>query len=825
MWKWTVPLALMVSTVIIWPALGAPFPESDEPLPAGAVARFGSTKLRTTATDFALSVDGKILHTVAGGHTIGRWDTKTGRLLSEAHVKTPFGTTCWFSPDRQLIAAFDTEGVGLYNAETGERLRTVARNDPSGMLAAAFSPDGLHLATSEYESNGNGQGVGRVWLYPVSEGKPKLMGEFHSYINVLAFSPDGKHLYAAVDNHSLRCIDTATAKELWKNDHWARNLAVSPDGKMLASDTYQDGPLRLWNAATGEAIATLDSGKRSWPRALAFGPDGKTVGFGTNDAVQIWDVASKKLLHLFAGAGPDLAFAPDGGSVFTVGPLIERWDMRTGKSLYPETRSAGHIGPVNAVAFAPDGRSLASTGSDGTLRVWNRAKGKHKVHKVRLGAGCPLAYAPDGQLLTLGAGLGTLALRDADSGKAVREFAIPQKAQLTSDVFVARLSDNDKILLTIGHLEMPISGRFNFEQRELLIGWDFATGKTVFEKSIPSLSWTAAFSPSGRFLAREGHAELLDVGTGRSRPLAAKSPPPFRTCLFSPDGRWLATLEPSDGDRWHVPQAVLVYEVLTGRLLTRLKPAACHSMAFSPDGRLLVANDTDALDVWQVSTGQKLLSVPAKGRLTNWAGSQFANCLAFAPDGQSVATGHGDGTVLVWDMAPAWKAVTAPKGVVDQEACWKELANPDPKVAWAAVERLAPDPTAALELLNEQLKPVTLDAKWVAERIAELSSDDFKTREKATAELKKVADVARPLLVEARGVVPSAEGQRRLDEVLEYAPAVPPNDTIRSLRALAILERINTKEAVDVLKTLAGGAENAELTREARATVQRLQRR
>ena len=301
--KWNALLALLAAVVGSAPGLsGEGEPKPDDPLPPDATARFGTARLRTTATVFALSADGKIVHTLAGGRTLGRRDTETGRLLGEVRMNAPTRAVCWFSPDRRSVAAVDPKGVGLYSAETGERLRTVGPNDPAEMLVVAFSPDGLNLATSEYETQGGGLGVGRVKLYPVAGGKSKLLGEFPSYVNGLAFSPDGKRLYAAVDNHSLRCLDTATAKELWKNDHWARHLAVSPDGKMLASDTYQDGPLRIWNAATGEAVATLDAGKRSWPRAVAFSPDGKIVGIGMNDSVQIWDIASKKLLHRVAGS-------------------------------------------------------------------------------------------------------------------------------------------------------------------------------------------------------------------------------------------------------------------------------------------------------------------------------------------------------------------------------------------------------------------------------------------------------------------------------------------------------------------------------------------
>ena len=130
-----------------------------------------------------------------------------------------------------------------------------------------------------------------------------------------------------------------------------------------------------------------------------------------------------------------------------------------------------------------------------------------------------------------------------------------------------------------------------------------------------------------------------------------------------------------------------------------------------------------------------------------------------------------------------------------------------------------------MKLLGNRLKPVTVEARWAADRISELSSNDFKTREAATADLERVAGAAKPLLVEARRTATSAEAQQRLDGVLESAPPVPSDDAVRGLRALAVLERIGAQAAVGALKALAEGAPDVELTREAEATRGRLRTR
>ena len=97
-----------------------------------------------------------------------------------------------------------------------------------------------------------------------------------------------------------------------------------------------------------------------------------------------------------------------------------------------------------------------------------------------------------------------------------------------------------------------------------------------------------------------------------------------------------------------------------------------------------------------------------------------------------------------------------------------------------------------------------------------LIQQGLQTRESATLELKRFVAAARPLLVEARKTSTSAEVQQWLGEMLDYSPHAPPADAVPGLRALAVLERIGTNEAKDALKVLAGGAQDAELSQEAK---------
>jgi WD40 repeat protein len=815
----------VVASLLFALAARAPAADAPAPLPPGALARLGTTRLRTTGSALALTPDGRTLLTVAGARTVGRRDPDTGRLLGEVYLPAPAGERCWFTPDAHSIAVPDEKGIGLYDVRSGKRKETIAVDDSSKVTVAAFSPDGRTLATAEYDTSGD-KSIGRVRIWPVGGEKPKHVADLPRNVNGLTFSPDGKRLFAAVDNHSLRCWDVTTARQLWRNDHWARHIVPSPDGKLLASDTFEEGPVRLWNAKTGKEVATLDPGGKNWPLQIAFSPDGKTLAHGTNRGVFLWDVGTRKQLHHLQRAGGWLAFAADGRSLFTLGELLGRWDVGTGRPLYPDARAGGHVGQVTAVAFAPGGRSLATSGIDGTVRVWDLEKRTHTVITIwSQGPRSPLAYTPGGLLLLGGRKFSSLVLVDPKTGRNVRSFGLPGQADGITEMAAVTLTPGGRTLLAVGSSRLQIPGSFVAERDEPVRGWEVATGKEVLAKTVRlPTSRRAGLSPSGQLVFRRDVTKLLDVRSGLRWPLADNPQILFIPPVFSPDGRLLAMAEPGGGNRWDPLQTVRIYETLTGRLLARMKESLGGigtALAFSPDGRLLAMTGIDAIHVWETRTGRRVWRLPARGKIPNWNGMWAAECLGFSPDGRALASGHADGVVFLWDLAPARARLTVPKGPTDPEACWADLAEADPCKALAATERLASNPKVAIPLFRRHLHPLKVEARWLADRIAELSADDFRTREAASKALARVAEAAEPDLRAALKKAPP-EARRRLGDILAAAhPAVADAETVRALRAVAVLERIGTKEARALLKDLAGGAAGTHLTREARTVLER----
>jgi hypothetical protein len=264
-----------------------------------------------------------------------------------------------------------------------------------------------------------------------------------------------------------------------------------------------------------------------------------------------------------------------------------------------------------------------------------------------------------------------------------------------------------------------------------------------------------------------------------------------------------------------------------------------RNLAYSADGRYLASgaglilggNPEDpphdrSLRIYEVASGQEVLrwQLPA----------HTATCsLAFTPDSRTLLTGMSDSTVLVWDLLSAGRGDTQARAHADGEVrpdglepLWADLGHADAGRAHRALAALVTAGDRAVALLGRQLEPVPRpDPGAVARLVADLDSDRFAVREQAARELAKRAEAARPALERARAIA-SPETRRRIGELLGRLDSpVPPPEVLRAVRAVAVLEYVGTPEARRVLQGLEKGAPEARLTREARASLERLTRR
>ncbi len=194
-------------------------------------------------------------------------------------------------------------------------------------------------------------------------------------------------------------------------------------------------------------------------------------------------------------------------------------------------------------------------------------------------------------------------------------------------------------------------------------------------------------------------------------------------------------------------------------------------------------------------------------------------------------SGAEDGSILVWDTSKivepfavgygAWKSTQFP-------SLWDELGSEAATIAYRAHWLLVGTAAQSVSALREKLRPASApDAKLVRGLIADLDLDheQFERRDRSSAELAKMGDAVRPLLVKARNKDMSPETRRRIDLLLEALDVPPFGDELRAIRTVEVLERIGNTEARELLATLAKGDPEARLTREVKAALERLARR
>jgi hypothetical protein len=187
-----------------------------------------------------------------------------------------------------------------------------------------------------------------------------------------------------------------------------------------------------------------------------------------------------------------------------------------------------------------------------------------------------------------------------------------------------------------------------------------------------------------------------------------------------------------------------------------------------------------------------------------------------------------DSTALLWDLRGLkGRSQPHPAGLTatDLEKRWQALADADAERAFRAINDLADDPQPTVSLLSERVRPVRApDPQLLARHLADLDSERFEVRENAAKKIESLGELARPALQKALAGKPSLEVRRRVEQLLANTEPAHSPEQRRALRAVEVLEHIGSPEARRVLETLATGAEAASLTREAKASLQRLNR-
>lgn len=714
----------------------------------------------------------------------------------------------------------------VFNCEKNEvvaELKVLQQN----YIGAVLSHDGKTLASfGQYYVQNNEENVApvvQIWDVATKKEVQKVRTNL-PMVQAAKFSPDGKTLYTGGQNGPVEAWDVATGQRVRQyitRSNVGQHLFLSADGKRLAGSS-SDGCVQVWEADTGKRLG-ISFAPTSVLATVALPPDGPAVAFGQyNQTMQVWQVPGKIFTPQNGHFGTVnlIQYTADGKQIVTAGHdgRVVRWDAATGAEVEAYGYSPTSM-PTGRAPFAPRpariGRNVRWTNS------WNVGT---------------CAFSPD---------TGTIYVQGGSGGVTVVDLATGQEHYSLYFPTARNHSGGTKPALSADGRRVGAAGQ-SYDRNKYIFSaaaWDTETGQPLAEMKLDFdqnqryfNGMATAITPDGAYF---GVACMIQENN------TGKSTLEFNTFDLNTGVRIATTTSTASGYAPHLHAApdnrsalsndqqsrLIVWDLPTGKVVRTLAVQANTSVqapAFHPSGRTFAMPSFMPSD--RIAGGNGAIV-----RVYEWASGEVREdlpfpvsgitALTYSPDGNTLAVGWQDSTVLLFDANVADLKKPWDDKPSDPSDLWEKLSGKSAKAAWLAMRELTDRPDVALKLLRENVKPVPAPAKPTAEQtgqwIAALDAPAFAAREQAMKDLRRLGKSVEKDLKKALETTPSAEVKERIEKLLGLIlrPATP-NPT--EARAVELLERIGTADAKAELTKLAAGDPASLMTQDAATTLKRL---